>query len=45
MAIFFAVVFVVPIALVDLVGWRHAAAFWAVLFAGSGVLKLLGLGF
>lgn len=45
MAIFFAIVFVLPIALVELVGWKYAAAFWTVLFLGAGLLKLLGLGF
>lgn len=45
MPLFFAIIVVLPIALVELVGWQYAAAFWAVLFVGSGLLKLLGLGF
>ncbi|MCA0300763.1 MAG: hypothetical protein LCH95_00010 [Proteobacteria bacterium] len=45
MAIFFAIIVALPIALAEFVDWRYAAAFWAVLFLGSGLLKLLGLGF
>lgn len=45
MAIFAAILLAVPILLVELVDWRYAAAFWITLFAGSGILKLLGLGF
>lgn len=45
MVIFFAIIAALLIALVELVGWQYAAAFWAVLFLGTGLLKLLGLGF
>jgi len=45
MPIFFGIIVALPIALVELIGWRSAAAFWAILFVGSGILKLLGLEF
>jgi hypothetical protein len=45
MPIFFAIMFALPILIVEAVGWQYAVAFWALLFVGSGVLKLLGLGF
>lgn len=43
--IFAALMFAIPIALVELLDWRYVTGFWAMLFAGSGLLKLLGLGF
>lgn len=45
MPIFFAIIVARPIALVELVGWRYAAALWVVVFVGAGLLKLLDLGF
>jgi hypothetical protein len=35
----------IPVLLVELLDWRYPLLFWTVLFAGSGILKLLGLGF
>jgi hypothetical protein len=43
--VFVVLLFALPVALAGAVGWKYALAFWAVLFAGSGLLKLLGLGF
>ena len=45
MPLFFAIVITLPIVLAEFVDWRYTVAFWAVLFAGSGLLKLWGLGF
>lgn len=45
MAIFAALLLVLPIALAELLDWRYPALFWVTLFVGSGILKLLGLGF
>lgn len=45
MPIIFAIIVALPITLVELIGWQYAAAFWAVLFLGAGLLKLLCLSF
>ena len=45
MVVLFAIVMAVPLVLVEYLDWRYPAAFWAFLFLGSGLLKLLGLGF
>lgn len=45
MPIFVAVIVALPLVLAGFVDWRYAVAFWAALFVGSGLLKLLGLGF
>lgn len=45
MMIFAVLLLGIPILLVELLDWRYPLAFWTVLFAGSGILKLLGLGF
>ena len=43
MPIFIAFFFLIPILIVDKLGWRLTVAIWALLFAGSAVLKLLSL--
>jgi hypothetical protein len=43
--IFFSILFIIPIVVAHLAGWRYVPAFWAVLFVGSGVFKMMGLGF
>lgn len=45
MVIFAVLLLGIPILLVELLDWRYPLLFWTVLFAGSGILKLLGLGF
>lgn len=45
MVIFAALLLGIPVALVELLDWRYPALFWITLFAGSGILKLLGLDF
>lgn len=45
MVIFAVLLLGIPVALVELLDWRYPLAFWALMFAGSGILKLLGLGF
>ena len=45
MPIFFAIVIMLPVLAAMAAGWRYTVAFWALLFAGSGLLKLLGFGF
>lgn len=45
MVVFFAIFMAVPLVLMEYLDWRYPAALWACLFLGSGLLKLLGLGF
>lgn len=45
MVLFAVLLLGMPVLLVELLDWRYPFLFWTVLFAGSGVLKLLGLGF
>jgi hypothetical protein len=45
MGLFVGIVVLIPVAIAIRVGWQCALGFWTVLFAGSGLLKLLGLGF
>jgi len=42
---FIAFLFALPMLIVEAVGWRWVMTFWAVLFAGSALLKLFSLVF
>ena len=45
MPIFIAIIFTIPMLIVEKIGWRIVMAFWALLFAGSAVIKLLSMVF
>jgi len=45
MPIFIAILFAIPMLIVEKVGWRFAMAFWALLFVGSAIIKLLSMAF
>ena len=45
MPIFIALLFVVPMWIVEKVGWRLTMACWALLFVGSAIIKLFRMVF
>ena len=45
MPIFIAILFAIPALIVDKLGWQFVMIIWALLFAGSAVIKLLSMAF
>lgn len=45
MPIFIALLFAIPMFVVEKVGWRLTMAFWALLFIGSAIIKLFRMVF
>lgn len=45
MPIFIALLFAIPMLIVEKIGWRLTMAFWALLFIGSAIIKLFRMVF